>query len=104
LIKKNIFRFKKEGIKKKKHLINEMRSMIIKTAIKSGSVKASSKLYAFMLRTKKINKRKSISYQTTLCMETGHYKSRLNWGKLSRYSFKSSANKDTFPFLMKKTK
>lgn len=78
MIKKNIYRFKKEGIKKKNHLVNEIRSKIIKTVLTSASIKASSKLVAYALKTKKKNKKKSISFQTTLCMETGHYKSRVN--------------------------
>ena len=78
MIKKNIYRFKKEGIKKKAHLINEVRSKILKTVLTSASVKASNKLLAYALKTKKKNKKKSISFQTTLCMETGHYKSRVN--------------------------
>lgn len=95
-------RFKREGIKKKNYLKRELFTKMLKIVIKSGSIRAGKKAIAYAMLTNKKNKNKSISYQTTLCMETGHYKSRVNWGKLSRYSFKSSGNKDMFPHLTKK--
>lgn len=99
-----MFRFEKEGIKKKNHLVREIRCILLKSVMKSGCVRAGKKALAYALITKKKNKKKSIAYQTALCMETGHYNSRVNWGKLSRYSFKSTANKDNFSGLIKKTK
>ena len=101
---KKILRFKKESIKKCNHVNKEFKNYFIKSLLYSGNIRAGKKILAYAIKTKKINKRKSISYQTTLCMETGHYKSRINWGKLSRYSFKSTANKDNFSNLIKKTK
>jgi ribosomal protein S14 len=52
---------------------------------------------------KKKKKKKSISYHTSFCVQTGHQKSRIGWGKLSRFSFKSTANKNNFSFLVKKS-
>ena len=51
---------------------------MLKIVIKSGSIRAGKKAIAYSMLTNKKNKNKSISYQTTLCMETGHYKSRVN--------------------------
>jgi ribosomal protein S14 len=104
LLKKKFLRFKKEGIKKKEHIKKETERLLLRTILGSNSIRASKKILAYAKKTKKRNKKRSISYQTTLCMETGHYKSRINWGKLSRYSFKSTANKDSFSHLVKKTK
>lgn len=104
MIKKKAQRFKKEYIKKKYHIQREFEKIFLKTIMYSHSIRVSKKLLAYSKKTKKKNKRKSVSYQTTLCMETGHYKSRINWGKISRFSFKSSANKNTFASLIKKTK
>lgn len=104
MLKKKFLRFKKEGIKKKFEIQKETERILLRTILHSGSIRASKKILAYTKRSKKKKKKKSISYQTTLCMETGHYKSRINWGKLSRFSFKSTANKDSFSHLMKKTK
>jgi len=104
LLKKKFLRFKKEGIKKKFEIKKETERLLIRVILNSGSIRASKKVLAYAKRSKKRKKKKSISYQTTLCMETGHYKSRINWGKLSRFSFKSTANKDNFSHLAKKTK
>jgi ribosomal protein S14 len=84
--------------------MRETTTRLLKIIMYSSSIRSSKKMLAYSKRTKKRNKKRSISYQTTLCMETGHYKSRINWGKLSRYSFKSTANKENFSHLVKKTK
>lgn len=103
-MKKRTLRFKKESVKKAYHLKKEFEKIFLKTILTSSSIRAGKKVLAYAKKTKKKNKKKAVSYQTTLCMETGHYKSRINWGKLSRFSFKSTANKDSFSHLMKKTK
>lgn len=97
-------RFKKEAVKKKYHIQKEFERVFLRTILFSKSIRAGKKLIAYSKKTKKKNRRKAVSYQTTLCMSTGHYKSRINWGKLSRFSFKSTANKDNFSHLMKRNK
>jgi len=51
---------------------------VLRFIIKSESSRAGKKLLAYGLVSKKKNKKLSVSYQTTVCLETGHYKSRIN--------------------------
>lgn len=83
------------------HLRREFRTNILKFITKSESTRAGKKLLAYGMVSRRKSKKRAVSYQTTLCLETGHYKSRINWGHISRYSFKSSANKGYFHNLIK---
>ena len=101
MLNKRKRRFIKENIKCCNYLKSEFSKIIFKFSKKSEYLKTGSKVLAYAFLSKRNNKKKSISYQTTLCLETGHYKSRINWGKLSRYAFKKRGNEGYFNFLTK---
>lgn len=89
--------------KRNAFLQNELHVFLLKF-IKKNNDAAPAKLVlanAFLHRKKR--KKKAISYHTSFCVQSGHQKSRVNWGKLSRFAFKSTANKNTFSFLSKKS-
>ena len=67
----------------------------------SDHLRAKPRVLAYANLSKRKKKKNSVSYQTTLCLETGHYKSRINWGNLSRFAFKKNGNEDYFSNLSK---
>lgn len=103
MIPKKIKKIKKEYLKKKKSLKLETRRIIYKFIKKSKTFRAGKCLLAHNLMTRKKKKKASIGFQTTVCLQTGHYKSRINLGKLSRFSFKSTADKNNMSHLIKKS-
>jgi ribosomal protein S14 len=103
MIKKKIKMLKVEYLKRSAFIKQEWQGLLLKFLLKNEDLRSSKYILARAHLMRKKKKKKSISYHTSFCVQTGHQKSRINWGKLSRFAFKSTANKNNFSFLVKKS-
>lgn len=101
MLNKRKRRYIKEYLKNKNFLKDEILNFSLKFIKNSDHLRAKPRVLSYAKLAKRKGKKKSISYQTTLCLETGHYKSRINWGNLSRFAFKKKGNEDYFSNLSK---
>jgi hypothetical protein len=104
LLEKKIKKIKKEYQKKRYILKKEYMVRSLNFILATSQVWYSKKILARHTRQLAVGKRRSKSYQTSVCILTGHYKSRINLGKMSRHSFKIEGDSNIFTNLHKKSK
>jgi len=78
LLNKRKRRYIKEHIKNKNFLSDEILKITLNFIKNSDHLRAKPRVLAYANLSKRKKKKNSVSYQTTLCLETGHYKSRIN--------------------------
>ena len=99
---KHKIQLKRELLKRKFFFKNLFLKKIQKFLIKSSLLKSSNRLFCFFNKQKK-HKKYSISYNTSICKRTGHFKSKINYVNLSRFEFKKLANNNNLSGLKKKS-
>lgn len=97
-------KIKKEYLKKQYVVKKEYQIKCLDFLLDSAQVSIMKKISIRHTKQLALNKRKSKASITAVCLLTGHQKSRLNWGKLSRHAYKKEADSGIFTTLHKKSK
>ena len=97
-------KIKKEYLKKQYVVKKEYQIKCLDFLLKSAQIVTIKKVTIRHIKQLAVNKRKSKARITAVCLLTGHQKSRINWGKISRYAFKKEADTAIFTSLHKKSK